>query len=148
GRGIPSPARRKAEPMADHATTVTGIEACGRARVPVLLLSDPGTGKSSMVRSLASARGVPCETVLGSIREPADVAGLPVVPATGDGVVLVPPAWARRLRDAGAGYLFLDELTTCPPAVQAAMLGVALDRTVGDLTLPGDVVIIACANPP
>lgn len=65
--------------MSDLATTVTVIDACGRAAVPVLLLSDPGMGKSSLVRGIAAAEGVPCETVLGSIREPANVAGLPLV---------------------------------------------------------------------
>jgi len=131
--------------MTDLSTTVTVIDACGRAQVPVLLLSDPGMGKSSLVRGIAATDGVPCETVLGSIREPADVAGLPVIGA--DGVVLDPPAWAKRLAKAQAGYLFLDELTTCPPAVQAAMLAVALDRTVGDLRLPDAVRVIAGANP-
>ena len=57
--------------MTDLSTTVTVIDACGRAAVPVLLISDPGMGKSSLVRGLAAAEGVPCETVLGSIREPA-----------------------------------------------------------------------------
>lgn len=132
--------------MPDIATTVTAIDACGRAHVPSLLLSDPGMGKSSLVRGLAASQGLPCETVLGSVREPADIAGLPVVREAG--VVLEPAAWARRLADAGAGYLFLDELTTCPPAVQAAMLAVALDRVVGDLRLPREVVIVAGANPP
>lgn len=132
--------------MSDLATTVTVIDACGRAHVPVLLLSDPGMGKSSLVRGLAAAEGVPCETVLGSIREPADVAGLPVV--SDAGVVLAPPGWASRLDAAEAGYLFLDELTTCPPAVQAAMLAVALDRMVGDLRLPDAVRVVAGANPP
>ena len=132
--------------MSDLSTTVTVIDACGRAHVPVLLLSDPGMGKSSLVRGLASAEGVLCETVLGSVREPADVAGLPVV--TDSGVVLSPPAWASRLAEAEAGYLFLDELTTCPPAVQAAMLAVALDRVVGDLHLPDGVRVVAGANPP
>ncbi len=132
--------------MADLATTVTVIDACGRAGVPVLLLSDPGMGKSSLVRGIAATEGVACETVLGSIREPADVAGLPIIGE--GGAVLDPPAWAKRLAEAGAGYLFLDELTTCPPAVQAAMLAVALDRTVGDLRLPRGVRVVAGANPP
>lgn len=103
--------------MTDLATTVTVIDACGRAHVPVLLLSDPGVGKSSLVRGIATAEAVPCETVLGSVREPADVAGLPVVGDDGS-VNLAPPSWARRLCEAEAGWLFLDELTTCPPAVQ------------------------------
>jgi hypothetical protein len=132
--------------MADLATTVTVIDACGRTHVPVLLLSDPGMGKSSLVRGIAATEGVLCETVLGSIREPADVAGLPIIGE--GGAVLDPPAWAKRLAEAGAGYLFLDELTACPPAVQAAMLAVALDRTVGDLRLPGGVRVVAGANPP
>lgn len=132
--------------MTDLTTTVTVIDACGRAHVPVLLLSDPGMGKSSLIRGIAANDGVPCETVLGSIREPADVAGLPII--TDGGAVLDPPAWAKRLDVAGAGYLFLDELTTSPPAVQGAMLAVALDRVVGDLRLPSGVRVVAGANPP
>ena len=131
--------------MPDTATTITLIDACGRAGVAVLLMSDPGAGKSSMVRGLARSRGIPCETVLGSIREPADFSGLPVI--RDDGVILCPPEWARSLREAETGMLLLDELTTCPPAVQAAMLGVALERRVGDVRLPREVVIVACANP-
>lgn len=131
--------------MSDLATSVTVIDACGRAHVPVLLESDPGVGKSSLVRGIAATAGVPCETVLGSIREPADIAGLPVV--TDAGVRLDAPAWAKRLAEAGEGYLFLDELKTCPPSVQAAMLAVALDRTVGDLRLPDGVRVVAGSNP-
>jgi MoxR-like ATPase len=132
--------------MPDQATIITVLDACGRTRVPSLLWSPPGMGKSSLVRGLAEAGSVPCETVLGSIREPADIGGLPV--AGDQGVTLEPPAFATRLRAAGVGYLFLDELTTCPPAVQAALLAVALDRTVGDVVLPPPVVIVAGANPP
>ena len=58
------------------------------------------------------------------------------------------PAWARELAAAGAGIVFLDELTTCAPSVQAAMLAVALDKTVGDLQLPADVWVVCGANPP
>lgn len=133
--------------MTDLATTVTVIDACGRARVPVLLKSDPGMGKSSLMRGIAALDGVPCETVLGSIREPADIAGLPVVGDDGQ-VRLSPPAWAARLQAAGTGYLNLDELTTVPPSVQAALLTVALERVVGDTPLPDDVRVVAGANPP
>lgn len=133
--------------MTDLATAITLIDACGRAKVSVLLISEPGTGKSSLVRGLAQALGVPCETVLGSIREPADVAGLPVVQPDGS-VGLAAPGWARRLAEAGVGIAFLDELTTSPPAVQAALLAVALERVVGDLVLPDGVQVVAGANPP
>jgi len=95
---------------------------------------------------MADSMGWPCETVIASIREPSDFAGLPVV--VGEGVRFAPPTWARRLAEQGRGLLFLDEISTAPPAVQAALLRVVLERVVGDLTLPEEVVVVAAANPP
>ena len=67
------------------------------ARVPVLLWGAPGTGKTSAIRAMAEAMGLPCETVIASIREPSDFAGLPIV--VGGEVRFAPPAWARRLAE-------------------------------------------------
>ena len=111
------------------------VEALGvavAARVPVLLWGAPGTGKTSAIRAMAQIMGLPCETVIASIREPSDFAGLPIV--VGDGVRFAPPAWARRLAEAGHGLLFLDELSTAPPAVQEPGWPVA--RVLG-LRAPG-----------
>src|SRR5438132_9362982 len=119
---------------------VTVLRAAGRAGVAVCLWGDPGIGKSALIHAAAAADGVPCETVIGSLREPSDFAGLPVV--SDDGVRLEPPAWAKRLHAAQSGYLFLDELSTSPPAVQAAMLGVALETRVGALLLNSRVQVV------
>lgn len=118
------------------------------ARVPVLLWGGAGLGKSSAVREMAAGAGLTCETVIASIREPSDFAGLPVVSEDGTSVRFAPPTWARRLAATGSGVLFLDEISTAPPAVQAALLRVVLERTVGDLDLPDDVTVVAAANPP
>src|SRR3984885_1975060 len=130
----------------DNPTASEALSIAISAGVPVLLWGSPGTGKTSAVLGLAERSGWPCEVVIGSIREPTDFGGLPVV-VEGE-VRLAPPSWAKRLVAAGYGLLFLDELTTAPPAVQAAMLRVVLERVVGDLVLPEDVRVVAAANPP
>ena len=60
-------------------------------------------------------------------------------------------AFASRRRAGRAGSTrpaTADEITTAPPAVQAALLRVVLERVVGDLELPADVAVVAAANPP
>lgn len=128
------------------AATRTAVAIALSARVPVLLWGGPGTGKTSAVSRFAVDAGWPCEIVIASIREPSDFAGLPIV--RDHGVDMAAPNWARRLADSGAGLLFLDEISTAPPAVQSALLRVILERTVGDLALPDEVAVIAAANPP
>ena len=132
--------------MSDIATTRTALALAVGANLPVLLWGAPGTGKTSAVLALAARLGLPVEVVIGSIREPSDFSGLPVI--RDEETRFAPPQWARRLAAAGSGLLFLDELTTAPPAVQAAMLRVVLERAVGDLALPREVRIVAAANPP
>lgn len=141
--------------MGGHSATVAALGVAIAARVPVLLWGPPGTGKTSAIRAMADAAGWPCETVIASIREPSDFAGLPVIAgADHDGgmngarVEFAPPRWAMRLSAAGHGVAFFDEISTAPPAVQAALLRVVLERTVGDLTLPDAVSVVAAANPP
>ncbi|MEU7833899.1 AAA family ATPase [Nonomuraea sp. NPDC049129] len=120
------------------------------ANLPVLLWGEPGIGKSAGLQQLAAGLGVPLETVIASVHEPSDFAGLPIIgddPAT-TGVPMAPPDWAVRLAAAGRGVVFFDELSSAPPAVQAALLRVVLERRVGSLSLPEPVRVVAAANPP
>jgi MoxR-like ATPase len=120
------------------------------ANLPVLLWGEPGIGKSATLGQVAAGLGVPLETVIASIHEPSDFSGLPIVgddPAR-QGVPMAPPDWAVRIARTGRGLLFFDELSSAPPAVQAALLRVVLERRVGSLQLPEHVRIVAAANPP
>ncbi|WP_159324772.1 AAA family ATPase [Streptomyces tendae] len=119
------------------------------ADLPVLLWGEPGIGKTAALTQLATALDLPLTTVIASVHEPSDFSGLPVVgddPAE-QGVPMAPPDWAVRLVRAGRGLLFLDELSTAPPAVQAALLRLVLERRIGALRLPPGVRIVAAANP-
>jgi AAA domain (dynein-related subfamily) len=119
------------------------------ADLPVLLWGEPGIGKTAALTQLAAALDLPLTTVIASVHEPSDFSGLPVVgddPAQ-QGIPMAPPDWAVRLVRAGRGLLFLDELSTAPPAVQAALLRLVLERRIGALRLPPGVRIVAAANP-
>ncbi|WP_151772083.1 AAA family ATPase [Streptomyces abyssomicinicus] len=119
------------------------------ADLPVLLWGEPGIGKTAALTQLATALELPLTTVIASVHEPSDFSGLPVVgddPAA-QGVPMAPPDWAVRLVRQGHGLLFLDELSTAPPAVQAALLRLVLERRVGALRLPPGIRIVAAANP-
>jgi hypothetical protein len=140
--------------MENQAAVIDALGVAVAANVPVLLWGAPGTGKTSVIRGMAQAAGLPCETVIASIREPAVFAGLPVVNHTAGSnggapqVSFAPPSWAINLAREGEGLVFFDEISTAPPAVQAALLRVVLERTVGDLELPAAVAVVAAANPP
>ncbi|MFG2932794.1 AAA family ATPase [Streptomyces achromogenes] len=119
------------------------------ADLPVLLWGEPGIGKTAALTRLAASLELPLTTVIASVHEPSDFSGLPVLgddPAV-RGVPMAPPRWAVDLVRAGRGLLFLDELSTATPAVQAALLRVVLERRVGELRLPPGVRIVAAANP-
>ncbi|MFJ3810488.1 AAA family ATPase [Streptomyces sp. NPDC090073] len=135
------------EPRAD--TQLEALTLAVTADLPVLLWGEPGIGKTAALTQLATALDLPLTTVIASVHEPSDFSGLPVVgddPAV-QGVPMAPPDWAVRLVRAGRGLLFLDELSTAPPAVQAALLRLVLERRIGTLRLPPGVRVVAAANP-
>lgn len=120
---------------------------CG---IPVLLWGGPGIGKTSFVNAVTKHTSRYGVTVIASIREPSDFAGLPIVqdsPVDGQLVRLAAPQWAIELIKNKGGILFLDELSTAPPTVQAALLRVILEKQVGEVSLPTDTWIIGAANP-
>ncbi|MEV7687025.1 AAA family ATPase [Streptomyces bungoensis] len=137
----------RTEPRPD--TQLEALTLAVAADLPVLLWGEPGIGKTAALNQLADALGLPLTTVIASVHEPSDFSGLPVPgddPAE-QGVPMAPPDWAVRLVRAGRGLLFLDELSTAPPAVQAALLRLVLERRIGALRLPPGVRIVAAANP-
>ena len=117
-------------------------------KITPLVSGPPGCGKSRTIEAFARAMNRQCYALIGSLREPADVGGYPYpVPGEQPYMAVMPPKWAQDCQH-GQWVLFLDELTTCPPAVQAALLGVIAENRVGDAVLPDTVWKLAACNPP
>lgn len=125
--------------------------------LPPIVWGPPGVGKSSVMEAIAAAMHLPLRTVIASICDPTDFGGVYV--PDGDRLKRLAMSWAVELAQAGEGIAFIDEMSTAPPAVQAALLRPLLDGVVGDLVLPrwrGDVrdesprgvKFVAAANPP
>ena len=112
---------------------------------PLRIIGGPGTAKSALIESVATASGLHVEIVIASLRDPTDFLGLPV-PRDDGSVGYAPPAWALRAAKAKHAVVFLDEIGQCPPAVQASLMRVVLDRVVGDFVLPTSVRILAAQN--
>jgi hypothetical protein len=112
---------------------------------PVMLWGPPGVGKSQMVAQVAGRHGVPVIDIRLSQMEPSDLRGIPF--RSGDQVEWAVPA---LLPDAGRhgaeGILFLDEITSAPPAVSAAAYQLILDRRLGEYQVPEGWAIFAAGN--
>jgi hypothetical protein len=132
--------------MSAYDDTCSALAVALAAGTPVLLWGGPGVGKTSVVEQIAKHHSWHLETVIASICDPTDFKGMPR--DAGDRTVFSPPEWAVRTHEAGGGVVFLDEISTAPPSVQAALLRPVLTGVVGDLELPAGTRFVAAANPP
>lgn len=106
----------------------------------------PGVGKSALVRALAARYDLPVMTLSPALLGDGAFGVVPV--PTADGLLGFPrPSWTARFDKRKAGVVFIDEATS-EPRLLAPVLGLTLDRMVGDHYLGEGVRVIAAANPP
>lgn len=133
-----------------HARNVLAIAM--QARVPVILYSEPGTGKSASVRAMADqVMRQKLYTIMLSVREPTDQGGMPAVfERDGEQLVrLVPPGWTRDLIAKNGGVVFFDEVSAATPATLNSALRIVQEGVVGDdVSLPSQTSYVLAANPP
>lgn len=134
-------------PTITFSKAMSTVKACVDANLAVLLLGDPGVGKTSVARMVAQAIGKDLATMIGATTDPVDVAGVPFLRVDGKGVDRFPLSIIQDACDKPV-LLFLDEISAAPPAVQAAFLRLILERVAGDRQLHPDTRVIAAANPP
>jgi hypothetical protein len=116
---------------------------------PVFLWGPPGIGKSELVAGLTEEMGgVMIDLRLGQM-EPTDIRGIPFFNKNNEKMDWAPPIDLpdQELADKyPVVVLFLDEMNSAAPAVQAAGYQLILNRRVGKYVLPDNVVIVAAGN--
>jgi MoxR-like ATPase len=116
----------------------------GRWGLPVLAWSNPGEAKTSVVEELCGSLGLPCVTLSpGEMGEGA----FGVIPVPDGKVIRYPaPEWVEQMAD--GGVVFIDEMSSTPPALQPPLLGLLFSRRIGGTVLNGRVRVVGAANPP
>ena len=118
---------------------------------PIFLWGPPGIGKSEIVGQIND--NVLKNSFLIDIRlslwEPTDIKGIPYFDSNSGTMVWAPPA-ELPTEEFASKYdnivLFLDEMNSAAPAVQAAAYQLILNRRVGQYKLPDNVLIVAAGN--
>ena len=118
---------------------------------PIFLWGPPGIGKSEIVGQINDQ--VLKNSFLIDIRlslwEPTDIKGIPYFDSNSSSMVWAPPA-ELPTEEFASKYdnivLFLDEMNSAAPAVQAAAYQLILNRRVGQYKLPDNVLIVAAGN--
>jgi hypothetical protein len=121
------------------------IEKLIEDKIPVFIWGAPGIGKSSIVKQVAKERGLEFVDLRLSLLDPTDLKGIPFFDKENHEAVWAKPNFLPKEEDS-KGILFLDEINTAPPSVQASAYQLVLDRKVGDYELPHGWSIVAAGN--
>jgi hypothetical protein len=135
--------------------TVTSVQArkailkAFQSKRPVFLWGPPGIGKSEVVSEIATELGGHMIDLRMAQMEPTDIRGIPFFNRDLGKMDWAPPVDLPD-QELASQYpivvLFLDEMNSAAPAVQAAGYQLILNRRVGKYVLPDNVVIVAAGN--
>ena len=116
---------------------------------PLFLWGPPGIGKSDIIHQIGNIMDALVIDVRLSLWEPTDIKGIPYYAANDNCMKWAPPAelpTAEMAKKHKNIILFLDEMNSAAPAVQAAAYQLILNRKVGQYELPDNVLIVAAGN--
>lgn len=120
-----------------HLDTLIGAD------IPVFIHGSPGIGKSYIVAEVAKKHALELVDVRLSQMDPVDLRGVPAI--RDEQTVWMAPVFFPRDENS-KGILFLDELNSAPPSVQAAIYQLVLNRKMGEYELPRGWRIICAGN--
>ena len=133
-----------------EATTL--ITRAFKKKRPVFLWGPPGIGKSELIQGIGDSGALGKTHVVDmriALFEPTDLRGYPAPDLKNGKMVWLPPAdfpseeFAKQFDTV---IVFLDEMNSAAPSVQAAGYQLILNRRIGQYVLPDNVVLIAAGN--
>ena len=117
---------------------------------PIFMWGPPGIGKSDVVGQITkSLKNSHLIDIRLSLWEPTDIKGIPYYAANDNVMAWAPPQelpTEEFAKQFDYIVLFLDEMNSAAPAVQAAAYQLILNRRIGQYKLPDNVLIVAAGN--
>ena len=116
---------------------------------PIFVWGGPGIGKSEVIHQIAKNIDAKVIDIRLSLWEPTDIKGIPYFNSKENNMVWAQPSELPTKAEAKKHkniVLFLDEMNSAAPSVQAAAYQLILNRKVGQYELPDNVLICAAGN--
>lgn len=119
----------------------------GRWGLPLVLEGPPGAAKSSIIYQFARRIGLPARCLSPSFQGSGafGVVPMPVESKSGYSMIYPPPEWVEEFD--GGGIIFVDEITSAGPELQAPVLALTLDRRLGNHEFGPRVRVVGACNP-
>jgi hypothetical protein len=130
-------------------TARRSIMACFKMQRPVFLWGPPGIGKSELIASITTQLGGLMIDLRLAQMEPTDLRGIPYFNKDIGRMDWAPPVDLPDEETASQHpivVLFLDEMNSAAPSIQAAAYQLILNRRIGKYVLPKNVVVVAAGN--
>ena len=112
---------------------------------PAFIWGPPGVGKSDIVTSVAHSLGMDLRDIRLNLLDAVDLKGFPTTNKAKSQMTWLPPDFLPHDVDS-RGILFLDEMNSAAPSVQAAAYQLILNRRIGDYHLPDGWAVLAAGN--
>lgn len=125
------------------------IRRCFKAKRPLFLWGSAGLGKSDIIKQLGAEIDAHVIDIRLGLYEPTDIKGIPYFDKNTNTMAWAPPSELPSLELAAQHkniILFMDEMNSAAPSVQAAAYQLVLNRRVGEYKLPDNVLIVAAGN--
>ncbi|MCL2808978.1 MAG: AAA family ATPase [Treponema sp.] len=120
-------------------------------KVPTMIWGNPGGGKTSTVNFIGKNLNVPTVIRSGNKSDPVDFSGVPYLidcanTEGGKALRYSEPKYVQIMKESPNGILFFDEITTCSPVIQVALLSIIQDCQFGEFEIPKSIYRVAAGN--